>query len=491
MRIWLLFSSCGLLVATTRTSNVPATSLCEAWKGSDPANVSVPNEEEYEILKNSNWSPVARRQPACIIRVQNTETLKELLPQLVEAQVQFAIRSGGHMVVPEASNINDGVLIDLSRVDAIKYSPRDQTVLVGSGARWKHLYEVLEMYNRTAVGGRMADIGIGGLLLGGGLSWLSNKYGLACDNVVNYEVILANGTIINANASSSSDLFRALKGGGNNFGIVLHFTLRTYPLQRVWGGTKFYAHEQFPALVAALARYQAAPIQDPDANVMIQGPITNSSYGIILTLVYSQPIENPPAFSAFEGIPVLLDNTAIRTYADLIASANESDISQLLKWDFRTATFALNATLYNELLHITTDSPEVATISKLNSGTFVFNLQPISTGVVKEGKLRGGNSLGLSEEPQVWVEYLTAWSDVKADDLAYSSARSILNRVEQVAHRSGNYHQYKFMNDASWDQDVIGHYGDNNVAFLKSVQVKYDPGRTFQSLVRGGFKIPT
>ena len=112
-------------------------------------------------------------------------------------------------------------------------------------------------------------------------------------------------------------------------GIVSQFTLKTYPIGLVWGGLRYYAADQFPALVSALAKYQSVPEKDPDANVMIQGPITNTSYGILLNLVYSRPVENPPAFEAFKDIPVLLDTTSVRTYANLIASANDADVNQL------------------------------------------------------------------------------------------------------------------------------------------------------------------
>jgi FAD/FMN-containing dehydrogenase len=393
------------------------------------------------------------------------------------------------MIKPGGSNIDNGVLIDLSRLSQIEYNAAGQVARVGSGARWGDVYKTLEPHNVTVVGGRLDDIGVGGLILGGGLSWLSSKYGLACDNVVNFEVILADGTLVNANATSSSDLYKALKGGGNNFGIVTRFTINTYSIGAVWGGIKFYAPDQFPALISAFAAYQLGP-QDPDASIMIQAPLTNSSLGVLLNVAYARPIVNPPAFDAFKDIPVALDMTLIRSYASLISGASNPDIGQLPRWDWRTATLAANATLYTEAYNITTQAPELQTLSKLQSGTFVFNMQPIPVSTIKAGKAHGGNALGLSEEPQVWVQYLMAWWHEEDDNKAYTLSKAIMDRVDQAADKVNDSLDYVFMNDASKDQNVLASYGQDNLALMKKVQLKYDPTKAFQKLVKGGFKLP-
>lgn len=80
------------------------------------------------------------------------------------------------------------------------------------------VYGILDPFNLTAVGGRILGIGVGGSILGSGLSYLTDQYGLACDNVVNFEVVLADGSLVNANNTTNTDLFWALKGGINNFG---------------------------------------------------------------------------------------------------------------------------------------------------------------------------------------------------------------------------------------------------------------------------------
>lgn len=146
------------------------------------------------------------------------------------------------MPSPLGCNINRGVLIDLSSLKTLDYDAANEVVSIGSGLRWQAVYEGLAPYERTDVGGRLLDVGVGGLLLGsmcislckgrcmntylklhiGGLSYLSGLYGLACDNVVNFDVVLASGERVNANTTSNSDLFWALKGGANNFGKLTY-----------------------------------------------------------------------------------------------------------------------------------------------------------------------------------------------------------------------------------------------------------------------------
>jgi hypothetical protein len=431
----------------------------------------------------------ARRTPNCIVVASSTRSLQEAVNYLTRNNVQFAVRSGGHTIKPGGSNIDNGVLIDLSRLNQIEYDIVGRVATVGSGARWGDVYRELEPHNVTVVGGRLNDIGVGGLVLGGGLSWLSSRYGLACDNVVNFEVVLANGTLVNANATSSSDLYKALKGGGNNFGIVTRFTLKTYAIGGVWGGIRYYAPDHFPALISAFAQYQLGP-QDPDASIMIQAPLTNSSFGILLNIAYARPIVNPPAFDAFKNIPIALDSTSIRSYSSLISGASSPDIGQLPRWDWRTATLAANATLYNQAYNITTMAPELQSLSKLQSSTFVFNLQPIPVQTIKAAKALGGNSLGLSEEPQVWVQYLMAWWHEEDDQKAYALTKAIMDRVDRAAEKANDSLDYVFMNDASQDQQVLQSYGRENIASMKKVQAKYDPNKAFQKLVQGGFKLP-
>jgi FAD/FMN-containing dehydrogenase len=106
------------------------------------------------------------KSPTCIFKPDSVENLRYIVPRLVVGNISFAIRSGGHSIIPGASNIDEGILIDLSRLNQVKYDAANNVALVGAGQRWGNIYSQLEKYNVTIVGGRVLDVGVGGLTLG-------------------------------------------------------------------------------------------------------------------------------------------------------------------------------------------------------------------------------------------------------------------------------------------------------------------------------------
>ena len=159
------------------------------------------------------------------------------------------------------------------------------------------------------------------------------------------------------------------------------------------------------------------------------------------------------------------------------------------RWDWFSTSFTPDVRLYSDIVSILTTSPELATMKSLTSGTLALGLQPISTNLVNAGKTRGGNALGLSSVNQTWFVLDSGWWNPSDDVTVHNSTRTLINKVEQSSRRRGKYVEYIFANDASWDQDVIGHYGAGNVKKMKDVQRKYDPDLVFQKLVPGGFKL--
>lgn len=106
-------------------------------------------------------------------------------------QCPFAVKSGGHAAFAGASNIESGITINLAKLNEVSLSSDKTVAKVGPGNVWLDVYQALEPHNVTAIGGRVSAIGVGGLTLGGGISFFSGKYGWACDNVANFEVNIA------------------------------------------------------------------------------------------------------------------------------------------------------------------------------------------------------------------------------------------------------------------------------------------------------------
>ncbi|KAI0470908.1 putative FAD-binding oxidoreductase [Xylariaceae sp. FL0804] len=486
----------GLIALASLTSQAAADAAdtaCRYLERTLAADTVLPSQEQYTNLTEENWVQTAWASPTCIVQPSTAEELSRAVKHFVAANVSFAIRSGGHSPVPGGANIDDGVLVDMSSFDAVEYDAAASVAVVGSGLRWADVYSALDPYNVTVVGGRIVDVGVGGLTLGSGLSYLSDLYGLVCDNVVNFEVVLANGNIVNANASSNPDLWWALKGGANNFGIVTKFSLRTYAISQVWGGVKAYTLEQLPALYAAMLEYQTAADKDPYANLMMQSFPLNGSLGVVLNMVYLKPVASPPAFAPFYDIPAAADTTALQPLSSFLASQQSPDLPRL-NW-FATS-FRPSGALYARVQDIVAgNSSEMRAIAALTAGSTSVGWQPISASLVAAGNARGnggdgGNALGLQATNQTWMVIDVGWWDAADDAAANAATEAMIRKIEDAARAAGEYVEYIFMNDASVAQPVIAHYGAASNARLRDVQRRYDPSRVFQELVPGGFKLP-
>lgn len=182
----------------------------------------------------------------------------------VSTNTSFAIKSGGHSSITGASNIEDrsGITIDLSKIRDIDLVEGDAAVWLGTGLRWGDVYHALELHSLSVPGGRDGDVGVGGYILGGGMSWYANQVGWVCDIVLEFEVVIANGSIVYASPTHNQDLFWALKGGGSAFGVVTRFKLPTLQGTMAWGGGFGYEEDQVPALLHALEEQTSTATAD-------------------------------------------------------------------------------------------------------------------------------------------------------------------------------------------------------------------------------------
>lgn len=156
------------------------------------------------------------------------------------------------MTVKGAASIDDGVLMVMSGMKTLAISSDLSVASVGPGNTWFDVYTWINEYGRIVSGGRYSPVGVSGFLLGGGINFWANQYGWGANNVVNFQLVTADSQIINANASSNRELFWALKGGSNNFGIVTRFDLKTHPAPQVYVGIVQYNKSYIQEVAHAL-----------------------------------------------------------------------------------------------------------------------------------------------------------------------------------------------------------------------------------------------
>lgn len=127
--------------------------------------------------------------PTCLVKPTNADDVLSIVTEADRYRCLFAVRSGGHSAIRGASNVQDGITIDMASINEVTVSKDRSSVVVGSGNTWLNVYSQLEPEGLVVLGGRDADVGVGGLLLGGGVNFFSSLYGFSCDNVINYEVV--------------------------------------------------------------------------------------------------------------------------------------------------------------------------------------------------------------------------------------------------------------------------------------------------------------
>lgn len=230
--------------------------------------VLVPSDAEYAARQESYWSNSAKIKPTCIVRPKNAQQVSTTVKILAAAGDKFAIRSGGHTQWAGASNIEGGVTVDLGLLNWTRLNKASESADIGPGGHWRDVYPELHKHGRVVAGGREGNVGVAGLILGGGNTFFTPRRGFACDNVVAFEVVLADGRIITADAHSHEDLFWALKGGSNNFGIVTNFRLKAFKADSVWGGVTFFPKQVTPVATQALTEFTDNMHKDMDSNLL-------------------------------------------------------------------------------------------------------------------------------------------------------------------------------------------------------------------------------
>ena len=261
--------------------------------------------------------------PHCIVQPKDPEEVALAVKILTATRLcKFAIRSGGHTPYAGASNIEDGVTLDLQFLNAVQYDAKNNLVKVGPGAQWNDVFNTLEPLGVMTTGGRSSSVGVGGLTLGGGISYFSPEHGLICDNVLEFEVVLANGSITTASKTKNPDLFTVLKGGNNNFGIVTSFKFATFSYSGLWGGLVIYPESTIRDHFKALVKF-ADNMDENLKGAVIVIPMYQSALGADLILNvydYAEPVSRPAAYDEFLAIPGnISDTTGIRNMSSLAA----------------------------------------------------------------------------------------------------------------------------------------------------------------------------
>jgi FAD/FMN-containing dehydrogenase len=234
----------------------PSDSLADRLAG----EVITADHPEYDRARTV-WNGMIDRRPAVIARVVNAEDVAIAIGFARENGLPLAVRGGGHNVAGTAV-VDDGIVIDLSLMRAVRMDNSHRTVHVQGGATWGEVDAVTQPFGLATTGGVVSETGVAGLALSGGVSWQRRRDGMTIDNLVSAEVVLADGRRVRASADENYDLFWAIRGGGGNFGIVTSFEFRLHAL----GSDVFKLDVAYPIDEAepVLAAWRDAVADAPD-----------------------------------------------------------------------------------------------------------------------------------------------------------------------------------------------------------------------------------
>lgn len=193
-----------------------------------------PKDEGYDAARKV-YNGMIDRKPRFIVRCSDVADIISSVKFARENKLLLAVRGGGHNGAG-LGVCDDGLVIDLSRRRGIRVNPKKRTVQVESGCTWGEVDHATQAFGLAVPSGIISTTGVAGLTLGGGHGYLTRKFGLTIDNLLEADLVLADGSFVTANADENEDLYWAIRGGGGNFGVVTSFTFNAHPVSTVYAG---------------------------------------------------------------------------------------------------------------------------------------------------------------------------------------------------------------------------------------------------------------
>ncbi|TFY59432.1 hypothetical protein EVG20_g7793 [Dentipellis fragilis] len=481
----------GLHKAAIDTTFATCQSIAEAISPS--SEVYYPGSSHYEN-DISHWVSAISENATCSVEPGTARDAGTILRLLGKSRAPFAVKGGGHSPNPGFS-ATKGVHVSMTRFSTIAYDNASQTVELGAGLTWDRVYEHLEPFGVNVVGGRVAGVGVAGFLLGGGLSYKSNQYGLAIDTVQAFELVLPNGTVTSVTAEDH-DLWFGLRGGFNNFGIVTKFTMKAFPQTDIWGGYLVVPPSGMDAALDAVEKWNANA-SDPKAAINSAFIYNQGEVFLYQLLFYDAPDasnwsfrclhinsegqqfgENAVLylFAEYPGYLSIPRESTVRirtlTWCSMEAFANFADLSGL----FHAAS--VKRFTKRSLETIAAETKFWGDVLTPHSATTLFN---VAETFLPDMFSHGTPSAYPPSRAYTLcpVNLYVAWTDARADSLMHDALAVSAARMTELG-------EPLYTNYALGDVPVEALYGEN-VGELKRIKRWYDPEDVMG--LAGGYKL--
>jgi len=414
-----------------------------------------PGHAQYDRHRKVN-NGLIDRKPAAIVRATSKHDVQKAVRIAAEREALVAVRCGGHSF-PGLSTCDDGIVIDLSPMREVMVDPEARVAEVGGGALLGDVDAAGLAHGMVTPAGVVSHTGVGGLTLGGGMGWLSRRFGMTVDNLLGVDIVMADGRLLRINAEKEPDLFWAIRGGGGNFGVVTKFFFRLHPL-----GPVTIRRWQYPASEAAavLRRYRDAIADAPRELTTLFVLLPD---GLLMTALWSGSEGGAERVEQFGklGRATLLSQGEM-SFLELQRASDER-----MAWGRR---YYSKGGFFGQVEETTIAAIVDAIRSAPVPGAEIYCLQlgGAVTDVAEEDTPYAGRAAG-----HYWITNC-AWDDPADDARAVAWGRSAAARLVPLS-LTANY-----VNEQSDTGIAQSAYGEDKYNRLARLKWRYDPTNLFR-----------
>jgi FAD/FMN-containing dehydrogenase len=432
-----------------------------------------PADPGYEQARRV-WNGMIDKHPALIARCTGAADVMAAVNFAREHDLLLSVRGGGHNVAGKAL-CDDGLVVDLSRMRAVRADPIRRIVQVQAGATLGDLDHETQAFGLAVPVGLVTATGIAGLTLHGGMGWLTRKYGLTLDNLVSMDVVTADGQWRKASDEENADLFWALRGGGGNFGVVTSFEFRAHPVgPEVWFGVTMYPISQAGTVVRFVRDFlREAPPElgvlatlwtAPDEN-SVPAPCRGAPVVIVLAC-YHGPTENgEKAIRPLRRI--------VTPLADLSGPRPFLEVQKFFDADYPNGRFYYWKSVYLEDMSDEVIAAAIDHAAQRPSPLTSLDLWFLEGAI---NQVPADRTAFARRDVKYGLAIESNWTDPAQSDANIAWSRRVFDDLQRFAR--GTYLNFPgFMEDA--DRLLQGAYGENYERLL-AIKTAYDPDNLFR-----------
>jgi FAD/FMN-containing dehydrogenase len=410
---------------------------------------------DYDRLRRV-YNAAIERSPAAIVQAATQGDVQKVVSIASNAGLPLAVRCGGHSFAG-LGTCDDGIVCDLSRLNTVLVDPQTRSVDVGGGALLGDVDAAGERYGLVPPAGVVSHTGVGGLTLGGGMGYLSRRFGLTIDDLIEVDIVTADSRRLRVDANEHPELFWAIRGGGGNFGVVTRFKFRMHDLGAVAIGRWAYPPGAF---VETLKRYRDAAANAPR---QLTAAFIVTSKGLVLRVIWTGSLVGADAaVERFAFRAGVRDPKADMSFVELQRASDE-----LLPWGRRYySKGGFLSGMDDRVIEVMADSVAETPVPGLE--IYCLQLGGAVADIDEDATAYSGRAASF-----YWISQ-GVWDDPEDDERAIAWCRRTARRLGELS-MNANY-----VNEQADTGVAHSAYGDSKYRRLAQLKWRYDPENVFR-----------